>query len=128
MVSGPAPSGGAAVSLMSDNSAAATVPASVTVAVGATSATFTVNTSSVTASTSVTISASYAGVTKTASLTVMPQAPPTLSSLTLSPTSVTGGVQTSTGTVTLSGPALTGGAQVMLSSNNGAASAPSSVN
>src|SRR5437879_1173549 len=108
---GPAPTGGAAVSLSSDNTTAATVPASVTVAAGASSATFTVSTSSVTASTSVNISASYAGVTKTASLTVQPQALPTLSSLTLNPTSVTGGGQTSTGTVTLSGPALTGGAR-----------------
>src|SRR6266403_1845959 len=120
-LSGPAPSGGAAVSLSSDNTTAATVPASVTVTAGASSATFTVSTSSVTTSTSVNISASYAGATKTASLTVLPQALPTLSSLTLNPTSVTGGVQ-STGTVTLSGPALTGGAQVLLSSNNVASS------
>src|SRR5439155_21258100 len=50
-LSGPAASGGAAVSLSSDNTTAATVPASVTVAAGASSATFTVSTSSVTAST-----------------------------------------------------------------------------
>jgi hypothetical protein len=125
-LSGPAPSGGAVVYL-SSSATAATVPASVTVAAGASSATFTVSTSSVTASTPVTISASYAGVTKTASLTVLPQAPPTLSSLTLNPTSVTGGAQSSTGTVTLSGPALTGGAQVLLASDSGAASVPSSV-
>jgi hypothetical protein len=49
-----------------------------------------------------------------------------LSSLSLNPTSVTGG-NSSTGTVTLSGPAPTGGAQVALASNNGAASVPSSV-
>src|SRR5467141_989632 len=54
-LSGPAPSGGAAVSLSSDNTAAATVPFSVTVAAGVSSAGFTVTTSSVTASTSVTI-------------------------------------------------------------------------
>src|SRR6267378_902279 len=41
-----------------------------------------------------------------------------LSSMTLNPTSVTGGAQSSTGTVTLSGPAPAGGAQVTLSSNN----------
>ena len=52
---------------------------------------------------------------------------PTLSSLTLNPTSVIGGAQSSTGTVTLSGPAPAGGAQVALSSNNGAASVSSSV-
>src|SRR5467141_480499 len=49
-----------------------------------------------------------------------------LSSLSLNPTSVTGG-NSSTGTVTLSGPAPAGGAQVVLASNNGVASVPSSV-
>jgi len=87
-----------------------------------------VSTSAVTTSTPVRISASYTGTTKTASLSVVPQRFQISPSLMLSSTSVTGGVQTSTGTVTLSGPALTVGAQVMLSSNNGAASAPSSVN
>jgi uncharacterized membrane protein len=48
----------------------------VTVAAGASSATFTVSSSSVTASTPVNISASYAGVTKTASLTVVPPGTP----------------------------------------------------
>jgi len=125
-LSGPAPSGGAAVSLSSDNTAAATVPASVTVAAGASSSTFTVSTSTVTASAPVTITGSYGGVTKTASLTVTPPGSATLSSIALNPMSVTGG-SPSTGTVTLSGPALTGGAQVLLSSNNGAASVPASV-
>jgi len=50
-----------------------------------------------------------------------------VSSLTLNPTSVIGGTQSSTATVTLSGPAPAGGAQVLLSSSNGAASVPSSV-
>src|SRR5882762_8098353 len=90
-LSGPAPSGGAAVSLSSDNTAAATVPASVTVAYGATSATFTVSTSTVTASTPVTITGSYGGGTKTASLTVTPPGSATLSAIALNPTSVTGG-------------------------------------
>jgi Subtilase family len=125
-LSGPAPSGGALVYVTGSGSAA-TVPASVTVVAGASSATFTVGTSAVTTSTSVTITASYAGVTKTTSLTVLPaQASPTLSSVTLNPTSVTAGAQ-STGTVTLSGSAPTGGAQVMLSSDNAAASVPASV-
>jgi len=52
---------------------------------------------------------------------------PSASSLTLNPSSVTGGTQSTTGTVTLSGPAPTAGAQVMLSSSNAAASVPSSV-
>ena len=222
----PAPSGGAIVSLSSSNTSVATVPSSVTVAGGATSAAFTVSTNQVGASTSVTISASYGGVAQTASLTVSaqpnytlstsptslsiaqgtsgtstitvtphngfsssvslsasglpsgvtasfspnpatmtstltlaasntattatvtvtitgtsgsltntttitltvtPPPLPTVSSLTLNPTSVIGGTQSSTGTVTLSGPAPAGGAQVLLSSSNGAASVPSSV-
>jgi hypothetical protein len=68
--------------------------------------------------------------TTTITLTVTPPPPPlpTVSSLELNPTSVVGGAQSSTGTVTLSGPAPAGGAQVMLSSSNtGAARVPSSV-
>jgi hypothetical protein len=70
-LSGPAPSGGAVVSLSSSNPSVASVPASVTVPAGATSATFTVNTSVVVVSTTVTISASYNGTTQTATLTVL---------------------------------------------------------
>ena len=127
-LSGAAPAGGAQVALSSNNGAAS-VPSSLAVPAGATSATFTVSTSAVAASTTVAISAAHGGVTKTASLTVTPASPPapSLSSLTLNPTSGIGGAQSSTGTVTLSGPAPTGGAQVVLSSNNGAASVPSRV-
>lgn len=74
-LSGPAPSGGAVVNL-SSNSTSATVPPSVTVAAGATNATFSVTTSAVTASTPVTVSGAYAGVTVTASLTVSPPGTP----------------------------------------------------
>jgi hypothetical protein len=128
-LSGPAPSGGAQVMLSSSNTTAASVPSSVTIAAGATSATFAVSTGSVASSTTVVISATYSGATKTASLAVTPVPPPapTVSSLTLNPSSVIGGAQFSTGTVRLSGPAPAGGAQVMLSSSNGAASVPSSV-
>ena len=127
-LSGAAPTGGAVVTLSSNNTTAARVPSSVTVAAGATSATFTVSTSAVAASTTVSISAAYGGVTRSVSLTVTPAPPPapTLSSLTLNPANVFGG-QSSTGTVTLTGLAPAGGAQVFLSSNNGAARVPSSV-
>jgi hypothetical protein len=224
-LSGPAPSGGAQVTLSSSNTAAARVPSSVTVAAGATSTSFMVSTSTVSTSTQITISATFGGATQTASLALTPQpnfilsaspssvsviqgksgastiavtpqngfggsvslsvsglpsgvtasfSPnpatatstmtlaasnaatigtvtatitgtsgtlthtttiilsvtppplPTVSSLTLSPASVIGGMS-STGTVTLSGPAPAGGAQVTLSSNNGAASVPSTV-
>src|SRR6266478_3118335 len=127
-LNGPTPAGGAQVTLSSSNTAAATAPSSVTVPAGATSATFTVSTSVVTASTAVTISAAYGGATRTASLAVTPAPPPppTLASLGMNPTSVTGG-NSSTGTVTLSGAAPAGGATVALSSSNGAARVPSSV-
>ena len=126
-LSGPAPSGGAQVALSSSNTSAARAPSTVTVAAGATSATFTVSTSAVIAPATVTISASYGGTTKTASLAVKPVPLPTVSSLTLNPASVTGGVQSSTGTVTLTGPAPSGGARIALSSSNSAARVPSSV-
>ena len=127
-LSGAAPTGGAVVTLSSSNTSAATVPSSVTVAAGATSATFTVSTRAVAASTTVTISGTYSGATQSTSLTVTPPPPlPTVSSLTLNPTSVVGGLGSSTGTVTLSGPAPAGGAQIALSSSNGAASVPASV-
>jgi len=51
---------------------------------------------------------------------------PTLSSIALSPSSVNGG-SSSTGTVTLSGPASSGGAVVYLASNASAATVPASV-
>jgi hypothetical protein len=66
-----APAGGFAVSL-SSSSAAATVPASVTVAQGATSATVAITTTAVTTSTPVTVTASAGAVTRTATLTVTP--------------------------------------------------------
>ena len=115
---GLAPAGGALVSLSSDN-AAATVPASVTVEAGNSSVTFAVTTA-VSASATATITASYAGITRTAALTVVPLS---LSSLSVNPSSVTGGAN-ATGTVTLNGPAPTGGVEVSLSSNNPAATVP----
>jgi len=127
-LSGPAPAGGTQVALSSSNTTVARVPSSVTVAAGATSASFTVSTSAVAASSTVNISAIYGGANRSASLTVTPAPPPppTLASLTLNPANVIGG-QSSTGTVTLTGPAPAGDAQVFLSSSNGAATVPSSV-
>ena len=125
-ISGLAPTGGAPVALSSSN-AAASVPSSATVPAGSTTATFAISTSAVAASTPITISASYGGVSTSTSLTVTPPPLPIVSSLTLNPTSVIGGLQSSTATVTLSGPAPAGGAQVILSGGNGAASVPSSV-
>ena len=71
-LTGGAPSGGAVVTLSSANTAVVSVPASITVAAGASSATFGVNTSAVNANTSVTITATYGGVSRTTTLTVTP--------------------------------------------------------
>src|SRR5207253_3613945 len=57
---------------LSSNDAAATVPESVTVAAGTTSATFIVTTNVVTAATQIVISASYGGLTRTATLNLSP--------------------------------------------------------
>src|SRR6185436_198804 len=67
-----APSGGAVVTLSSANTAVVSVPASVTVAAGASSATFGVETSGVASNTGVTITATYGGVSRTTTLTVTP--------------------------------------------------------
>jgi hypothetical protein len=126
-LTGPAAVGGAVVALSSSNTAAATVPTTVTVANNATSATFTVTTLAVASTTSVTITATRQGVTRTATLTVNPSASTGLSSVTLSPATVVGG-NNSTGTVTLTAGAPAGGAVVSLtSSNTSAATVPANV-
>lgn len=122
-----APSGGFVVNLSSSNPSVASVPSSVTVPAGATSANFTVSTTAVSASTNVTITASAGSVSRTATLTVNPSSSSvSLQSLTISPTSVWGG-SSATGTVRLSGPAPAGGAVVQLRSNSSRATVPSTV-
>jgi hypothetical protein len=66
----PAPSGGAVVRLESSNRDVARVPASVTVAAGATTTTFSVDTATVPTRSTITITAAYAGLERTAALTV----------------------------------------------------------
>ncbi len=125
-LSAPSSAGGATVSLGSASSAVI-VPASVIVAQGATAATFAVATTSVSVATSTTVSASYAGTTRTATFTVMPAAAPALSSLTFAATTVAAGSGT-TGRVTLSAAAGSGGVLVTLKSANPTiASVPASV-
>ncbi|HVT12731.1 MAG TPA: hypothetical protein VHE55_10730 [Fimbriimonadaceae bacterium] len=116
-ISGPAPSGGAIVALSSSNPTVASVPNSVTVPEGLTSATFTVSTTAVTTQTHVTISGSLNGSVANADLTVNPNG---LTNLTLNPSSVVGG-DASVGTVTIATPAPPGGSVVQLSSSNTAA-------
>jgi hypothetical protein len=126
-LSGPAPSGGVGVTLSSANPSVASVPAGVTIAAGVTSASFAITTFAVGSSTLVNLTASYSDTTTSATLTVTPPPPPTLSSLTLTPATVTGG-SSATGTVTLSGPAPPGGAVVTLASSKvSVAAVPSSV-
>jgi len=119
-----APTGGIVVNLSSNNPSIASVPATVSVPAGATTATFAVATNVVTSSGSATITALYDS-TVTAVLAVNPQASG-VAAITLSPTSVVGGVN-SIGTVTLNGPAPTGGVLVSLLSNNPLATVPATV-
>ena len=122
-LSAAAPAGGAVVALTSSNTNAATVPASVTVAAGATTATFTVATNTVTVGTVSIITATYDGISQAVGLVVNPL----LGSLTLNPSVLIGGAG-STGTVTLTSAAPAGGAVVTLtSSNTNAATVPASV-
>src|SRR5262249_21081497 len=111
-LSAAAPAGGAVVMLAS-NKPAATVPISVTVAAGATTATFTVHTTTVTAGTIATITATYDNISKQVGLVVNTL----LGSLTFNPSVLIGGAS-STGTVTLNSAAPAGGAVVTLTSGN----------
>ncbi|MDQ6786208.1 MAG: VCBS repeat-containing protein [Acidobacteriota bacterium] len=121
----PAPIGGDTVALSNSNPAITSIPASVFIPEGATSATFSVLTNSVILSSAGTINASLNGVTQTATITVVPSV--VLASLTLNPTSVFGGI-TAQGTVSLQGDAPSSGVTITLSSSNAAiAAVPPSV-
>ena len=113
-LNGAAPSGGTVVSLSSANTSLVTVPASVTVPAGQTSVNFTASTSTVTQTTGVSVSATAAGTT--VSGTVFLVVSRAVSSVTLNPSTVTGGVS-STATVTLNS-ANGGQAFVTLASSN----------
>ena len=120
-----APTGGTKITLSSSNSSA-TVPGSVTVAAGATTASFNISTSAVSTLTTSTLTASLLGAPQTAILTITPGTGSTLLSVSFSPATVAGGT-TSTGTVTLSGNAPAGGTTVNLSTNSSSVSLPPSV-
>jgi hypothetical protein len=123
-LSGPAPTGGAVVTLGSGNTAVATVPATMTIAQGATSGTFPITTITQNATTTVAISAAYHGLTQSASLTVTLS--PSLTQVSVSPSTLEGG-GSATGTVFLNTTAPTGGIVVSLASSSGAATVPASV-
>lgn len=115
-LTGVAPAGDVVVNIAS-SIAAAQVPASITIPANASSANFTVATSSVSTLTAGNISANYNSVTKSATITLLPPASAALTSLTLNPSTVVGGAS-STGRVTLSAPAPSGGIVVNLSSSH----------
>ncbi|MCX6379638.1 MAG: hypothetical protein NT023_09205 [Armatimonadetes bacterium] len=115
---GAAGASGTVVNLKSSDTAVGTVPASVTVASGKTTQTFTITTKTVTADKTITISAQIgtsAAVAVDLKVTTDPAL--TISTLTLAPTSVKGGVS-SIGTVTLKGAAAAGGVVVNLKSSD----------
>ena len=124
-LSSPAPSGGVIVAL-SSSAPAATVPATVIVSAASTSATFTVSTTAVSSTQSVAIKATYNGTSAQSTLTVIPPATPQVQTLSLSNTSITGGLSVQ-GTVVLSSPAPLGGTVVALSSSGPSASVPATV-
>jgi hypothetical protein len=118
----PAPSGGLAVTLASEAPSVASVPSSITIPAGDTKGSFTIST--FTSSTRrVGVSATHADTTVFSFITVGPTA---LSTLSLSPTSVTGG-SSSTGTVTLNAAAADGGAAVSLSATSSSTTVPASI-
>lgn len=121
-LNGPAPANGMQVNLW-DSSASLSTPASLTVPGGATTGSTTLQAAEVAAALNVIVTASANGASRTATLTINPNGP---ASLSLSPNVLLGGTS-STGTLTLGGPAPNGGATVALSSNNAAASVPANV-
>jgi uncharacterized protein (TIGR03437 family) len=121
-LSAPAGPGGVSVSLASNN-AAATVPASVLVAQGQTTANFAIGTSAVASNQTANITVTLGSSNGSASLTIQA---PCVNGLTLNVSSLLGGSST-TGTVTLTGPAPAGGSTITLVSGNGAIQVPTSV-
>jgi hypothetical protein len=121
-LSAAAPASGVPVSI-SVNDAAVTVPASVNIPAGATSASFSAATIAVSDTRAAVLTASYGAISQTASLIVMP---PVVSALLCIPASVTGG-SPSVCTVTLSSSAPAIGAAVPISGNNAAIAVPASV-
>jgi WD40 repeat protein len=108
-----APSGGTVVTL-SGSSSSVSAPSTVKIQAGSISGTATINTKPVATKTTATILASAGSASASASLTIQP---PTLIAVSASPNPVAGG-QSATGTLTLNGPAPTGGIVVQVSSSN----------
>ena len=122
-LTGPAVAGGGTITLSASPQTVATVPATVVVPAGATSATFTVSTSIISTPQDAIISATYQGVSKTATLHVNPQG---LISVSVVPSKAVGGT-TFTGAVVTGSPAPPGGYAVAISFDNGAAKSSATV-
>jgi len=116
------PQGGETVTLISRDPSVV-VPGSIFVPEGTTSATFQISTNPVQSKTSVVLMAICGELPASATITVLPPSP---TSLAVSPTSVPSGIS-STGTVTLNGPAPSGGAVLQLSSNSANVVTPGTV-
>lgn len=119
-LTGLAPSGGAIVTLGSNNTSAFNPPASITVAAGQTTGSATVTAGIVGVSTTVTVTGNYGGA-QSGTVTVL--ALPTVSGVSISPSTVAGG-GSATVTVTLSGVAPSSGVSVSMSSTNASAFNP----
>jgi len=118
-LSSPAPAGGA-IATISDTLTAATPPATVKIAEGATSKSFTIMTVPVATNQSGTVTASLGGASSSQPLTIRPMG---LSAVKLSPSTVVGGKDT-TGTVTLECAAGPGPVTVDLSTSNVTVASP----
>jgi hypothetical protein len=128
-LSAGAPTEGATIMLASSNPSVVNVPRTIrTNFSGQTSVFADVSATTVSAPTQVTITATYGSSSQSAILTVTPASTttaPTLSGLTLNPSSITGGSSVQ-GTVTLSAPASTA-TSVNLSSGSALATVPASI-
>jgi len=121
-LNGPAGPDGAVVTLVS-SSPKVTVPATVTVPAGATSANFTASTVTIPSNINATVRATFNGTTATGTIAVQAPKP---SAVSYNPTVLTGG-KSGVGTVTLNGKAPAGVYEVLLTADNGIFTIPSSV-
>jgi len=114
---------GSFIVTLSSSDTSVSVPKSVTVPAGSDSASFVIATKAVSTQKTVTLTAKNGTTSKTVTIAV---GPPTIKSLSLSPSTIAPG-GSSTGTVTLSGPAPTGGIVVILASTPSGVTMPSTV-
>jgi hypothetical protein len=127
-LTGPAYLGGMVVALSTDTPSAVTLPGSVTVPAGRTTANFFVTAAQVSAPTTVTISATLPGFAPVpVTLTIIPGPALAITSYTLSPYTMIGPGVVTNGTITLNQPAPAGGVTITLSAAPGAAKVASSV-